>query len=261
MSYYQRATQTGEWDWTSDTTNWFHCKWGYTLGLTIDDDVTNIHAVVEEAYITPTHAEGGGSGFYNSLGICFDVHNSGSHERYLPLGGDTWDKMSEDIEFAFQDAGSSDYGNKIIVWCWHNDGSGNYGVSAANTGVSFDIAITEDMKNPTGGISATISVLSLWNRWLRWDSSHSDDHAVTGVDPGFVNLSGESFDPPIDWSYYPWAIRKSGVWKSHNREGGYLKSRESGEFTDSKNSLYPPPKTTYRRINGVWLMCPKIGEE
>lgn len=36
-------------------------------------------------------------------------------------------------------------------------------------------------------------------------------------------------------NYYPWAIQKSGTWMSCNRASGFLKSLESGSWSDRKN--------------------------
>lgn len=63
----------------------------------------------------------------------------------------------------------------------------------------------------------------------------------------------------------PWAIRKSGVFKTHNRPSGWFKIRKSGSWADKskqkKSDVKQPNKGVHRiRKGGTWLGQNKIGE-
>lgn len=44
-------------------------------------------------------------------------------------------------------------------------------------------------------------------------------------------------DWKLEFRLKPWAIRKSGVFKTHNRPSGYTKIRKSGTFVDKSEIL------------------------
>lgn len=64
----------------------------------------------------------------------------------------------------------------------------------------------------------------------------------------------------------PWAIRKSGVFKSHNRPSGYMKIRKSGTFVDKseilESDVNQPNKGSSRiRKSGSFVGQNKIGQQ
>lgn len=69
--------------------------------------------------------------------------------------------------------------------------------------------------------------------------------------PGFIQL----FD------YFPFAVLKSGVWKSCNRSGGGSYVRKSGSWRDLKNSNGDSESDAHYRSGSTWIKTPKIGEE
>ena len=80
------------------------------------------------------------------------------------------------------------------------------------------------------------------------DPIYPDPIAITV--PGFVQL----FD------YFPFAVRKGGVWKSCNRSGGGSYIRKGGSWRDLKNSNGTGESDAYYRSGGSWIKTPKIGE-
>lgn len=64
----------------------------------------------------------------------------------------------------------------------------------------------------------------------------------------------------------PWAIRKSGVFKTHNRPSGYMKIRKSGTFVDKseilESDVNQPNKGSSRiRKSGSFVGQNKIGQQ
>lgn len=64
----------------------------------------------------------------------------------------------------------------------------------------------------------------------------------------------------------PWAIRKSGVFKTHNRPSGYMKIRKSGAFVDKseilESDVNQPNKGSSRiRKSGSFVGQNKIGQQ
>lgn len=64
----------------------------------------------------------------------------------------------------------------------------------------------------------------------------------------------------------PWAIRKSGVFKTHNRPSGYMKIRKSGTFVDKseilESDVNQPNKGSSRiRNSGSFVGQNKIGQQ
>lgn len=60
--------------------------------------------------------------------------------------------------------------------------------------------------------------------------------------------------------YFPFAIKHSSGWESCNREGGSVQMRESGSWTDKKNTAGDETGTVYYRNGSSWSVCPKIEE-
>ena len=81
------------------------------------------------------------------------------------------------------------------------------------------------------------------------DPIYPDPYKLTV--PGFVKL----FD------YYPFAVRKSGAWRSCNRDGGSTTIRKSGSWRDVKNSYESDSESkAFRRSGSSWNRTPAIGE-
>lgn len=140
----------------------------------------------------------------------------------------------------------------------------NYGDSTyTSNGRRYHWAIGLGRSAGNEGVNSRYSggqLSSAWRNSSGWftvgnlekDFDWSDDEEVFD---GWVYFCGTAFYPTLPITsgaiavphrvtipglkrlldYYPWAIRKSSVWMSCNRSGGYLKSRENGTWDDRKN--------------------------
>lgn len=114
----------------------------------------------------------------------------------------------------------------------------------------------------------------------RWKKRSGEDLAPPVIAKEFQGpktFDGYKYDGPEDsgntrthWysssKLKPWAIRKSGVFKSHNRPSGYMKIRKSGTFVDKseilESDVNQPNKGSSRiRKSGSFVGQNKIGQQ
>lgn len=255
MSYTHTITRTGNYRTEGGGTVWMDADWGYTVSLSINDSVTTLTETVQNAYVhVKTMVTG--NDFYDGFGLFW---SNGRSTRYIHPStnghADNFNTFNSDMERAFNQIGLSRWGNHQIVWC----ASGNTGPSgSAGIGSSRTIAITSNMINPDGSIT-NFPIISSWSRWLNWVGLGDVRPYGYVIDIESYNDQGASFKD-LDWGFIPWAISKSGVWKSCSRKGGDLKKFSGGSWHNVRNSLYPPPKNACIMKSNNWRMCPKIGQ-
>lgn len=76
--------------------------------------------------------------------------------------------------------------------------------------------------------------------------------------PDPVRITVPGFMEFLD--YFPFAIRKSGVMQSANREGGSTRIRKNGSWRDVKNvAVGSGNDDAFVRKSGAWEKAPKIG--
>lgn len=93
-----------------------------------------------------------------------------------------------------------------------------------------------------------------------------DDRGLqSSIGDNYIELWLDSiiYIPPPDIK--PWAVRKSGVFKTISRPSGWFKIRKSGNWSDKskqkKSDVKQPNKGSHRiRKSGTWLGQNKIGE-
>ena len=88
-------------------------------------------------------------------------------------------------------------------------------------------------------------------------STMDNDFHIYGYPVEILNI-----DEIIESDYYPWAIKKDSGWMSCNREGAYLKIKDTNEWRDCKNSEQVGyDNTVHQLLDNTWERAPKIGLE
>lgn len=273
---YKIVEESGRWEWKStdeygETTIWFSADWGYSLGVNIDDsnplypnDVV-ITITILRAYVTPYPVAAGGGGFWNFLGLAFDITAATRYEQVGEAEHDSWAIASSNIGSAMGNIGlTDDWKNHMIVWAAANDNDGGYETGAMAQDTTRTIYIPKSSLGPRGTFPP-VPIIGKVSRWFHWE----DDGVL--IDPTIYTTDVEAATVDLgqfDWSYFPWAVLINGSWMSCNRSGGYVRKHINGAFSDTnesnrKNSLYPseilPWPTVFKKVGNDWKMCSEIG--
>lgn len=143
---------------------------------------------------------------------------------------------------------------------------------AAASGSFFERDLTTDDLDDNGNLKK-IKLLQLFKRSYDW----SDD-GKTPREPASARLAIVNFEADItsgldiDWKFYPWAVKKSGSWKSLNRDysttpsssrSAYHRRKEGGQWQDVLNTMQPnspDDQMSWRKQNGGWLFGQNYGD-
>lgn len=163
----------------------------------------------------------------------------------------------------------------VIFGCRNQDWRWSYGGGDINIPSGFK-TISRDTVSVTGGdrgdfrwnIRKTNIDLGLLSDWganvegdngFMWISGTGTYNMANPIYPDPYKLTVPGFVKLFD--YYPFAVRKGGVWKSCNRDGGSTTIRKGGSWRDVKNSHKSDSDSqAFYRDGSSWKRTPDIGE-
>lgn len=107
--------------------------------------------------------------------------------------------------------------------------------------------------------------------WARIGNTSNMDGYIWVAGTGTYSVTDPIYPDPVrvaitDWEelldYFPFAIAKSKVWMSCNREGGSVQRRISNKWQDQTNNVEPEDEQhAYVRTDDKWVKSEKIGKE
>lgn len=160
-----------------------------------------------------------------------------------------------------------DYGWFVSVW-YSTDGGNSYQDLLSNVKVATHYTPMALAYNDRTDIQSWKDANIEWSSTVSLPSNFTHlKFEVRGDDPAqrHQNVYSRVIVIPPPQEIKPWAIRKSGVFKTLNRDSGFFKIRHQGSWVDKSKSLISDINKkdygTHRiRKNGVWVGQNKIGE-
>lgn len=116
------------------------------------------------------------------------------------------------------------------------------------------------LSGDTGEVQ-NLQIVSSYKRWHNWsDPDYNNWTAVTESDTYYSIQFAPEGD--VDFPYFPFAVYRTNIWRSCNRQGGSLCKYEDGKWVEKRNWLLTDDKTTvYNHISDAWKKAPIAGEE
>lgn len=238
-------------DGDNDGDYYLTCGINANLTITIDQDITNAHCVID-GYTE--HFDPGtlrGVGFVNVGGIAWTVD---PFMRTTPMPGAQADSFERAWSELF--AASPALSSRMIVAVAVRDANVRWEKKQGTNWNQMDFAL--------GGSSSGIQNLQIVSSYVRWHNWSDPDNenwtAVTQSDTYYSIQFAPEGD--VDFPYFPFAVYKTNIWKSCNRTGGSLCRYEGGSWVEKKNWLLTDDKTTSQgMVSGSWTKLPIIGDE
>lgn len=245
-------------------------EWAFDVYITIyENRRENVIGHLKCAFPSGSSAAGSfssgsavGGGFCDAAGLMWG--DASYTEQSASLPDDTYDSQAtaESQLRAFCP-------NYICYFGYKN--SSKQPFFAAQAGSYFERDITVDDLDSNGNLKQ-LKLLQLFKRWYDW----SDD-GTTPREPASARLAKVTFEADItsglniDWKFYPWAVKKSGEWKSLNRDypttpspsrTAYHRRKEGGQWQDVLNTLQPNnpnDQMSWRKQSNNWLFGKQFG--
>lgn len=151
--------------------------------------------------------------------------------------------------------------NSVLDEINYTSGVGYNYDSGQKQGLSLGIQTIEIDKNST-----TEQKILVNKKLVRFDDIAQLESANNFIEIWLESIVWIPPKEPIKKNIKPWAIRKSGVFKTHNRPSGYMKIRKSGTFVDKseilESDVNQPNKGSSRiRKSGSFVGQNKIGQQ
>lgn len=209
----------------------------------------------------PVDKEGIGGGFWNAVGFRFGSISGSEITRHLgSVESDSQANAVADLNAYLPTSNTAH-----ICRFYFCDKVGN-GSALANINVIPDIAtgrswsrnLTASDFNADGSLKKLV-LASLYHRWY---DQPNGDAKVSGLEITLDNF-------PINWLYYPWAIRDGDSWLSCNRDYNahqsperiaYLRIKEDGSWRDVLNNLQGSTPMDGLIKEGTWVRAALYGD-
>lgn len=210
----------------------------------------------------PVDKEGIGGGFWDAVGFRFGSTAGSDVTRHLgDVANDSQANAVADLN-AYLPTSSTSHICRFYFCDKVNDGSALADINVivdTTTGRSWSRYLTASDFDDDGSLNKLV-LATLYHRWY---DQPNGDAKVTGME---IVLDDKV---PINWLYYPWAIRDDDKWLSCNRDynvhesperTAYLRIKENGSWRDVLNNLQGSTPMDGLIKDSDWVRAALYGE-
>lgn len=234
-----------------------------SLKIIIDDDRKHMHAYAlnnTSWFESPTATRGG---FIDFAGIAWDTgsffgqgtcrNHYGGYYEYWP---DVFNQMKQISGNRIPDM--------VIYGAYQSNDAAHHAKGEIRGAQSHTFSLNDSNFNADGTLRNTPLVYAVF----RWYSSGQQGTAGRPTIAGMsvvnsaYSKNASIFTDDITWSYYPFATYNDYNWKSCNRDGGLVQSKQ-GNWQDRKNNYVSQneAKNTVFVRDSNWKKASKIGKQ
>lgn len=253
MAWETLQTATKHVSKSLDFLGYFELSMSFDVAATLqqESDTLQYRVACQVNGFQETHGWGtvSGDGFINAGGIAFFCPTEDVWTPMEDVSNDTVEQCAADLQAYFKGATQFDSHN---IWGIYASDKGN---PPSPQGV-LDGTRAQTVYIDGDPYEQTINLVMSYQRG-HWRNSSGGWAVTQGSD--IANVTFQELFPDIP--YYPWARRIGGTMASCNRGGGSLKRRESGAWSDVKNSEAQPSTSQGWRFKDLkWEVCPEVGQ-